>query len=78
MEDKYMAFSYGQLRQDNLRIAAKINAVWGSEVAWVEDVVGPRGNTLPAIKSKMINGCVPGLKTPPFFGGPAPGVKRGR
>lgn len=68
------------LRTENERIAAKINAVRGEKVAWVEDVAHQRGDhtvLLPIVKSKLINGRLPGRAAcPPFFAGPAPSYKR--
>lgn len=72
------------LRTENERIAAKVNAVWGERVAWVEPrtyLTGPVGKqysiTLPVVVSKLVNGRLPGRATyPPFFAGPAPGFRR--
>lgn len=68
------------LRAENERLAAKINAVWGARVAWVEDYFyrsGPHTLSIPVVKSKLVNGRLPGRGTyPPFFAGPAPRVRR--
>ena len=78
--------SYAELHRHNARCVALINKTWGSTVAWVEDVMVTQSyrnkqNELvryeakvPSIKSKMINGRVAGLASPPFFAGPARGL----
>ena len=78
--------SYSELRRHNARCVDIINAAWGSTVAWVEDVLVEQSyrnkvNELvryqakvPIITSKMVNGRVAGLASPPFFAGPARGL----
>ena len=69
-------------RQDeNERIAATINRVWGERVAWVEEryfcFVCKRTKeevrmTIPVVVSSLVGGRIPGRVDPPFFAGPAP------
>lgn len=70
--------AYEEMRRENERFAAVINSKWNAPVAWVEDetitieTIDKRGHrvqfrrTLPVIKSKMVNGLVPGLTPPPW------------
>lgn len=68
------------LKTENERIAARVNAAWGEKVAWVEEYVYRSGThmmSIPVVRSKLVNGRLPGRATyPPFFAGPAPSYKR--
>ena len=70
--------TYNTQRRENEHYVRKINAAWGSSVAWVEDrevttqIKDKRGNLItyttvsPIIVSKMVRGLVDGLEPPPF------------
>lgn len=63
-------------RREQQAVADRVNAVWGTVVAWVERA---RLDTLDVeddyvVRSKLIGGKLPGRKdVPPFFPGPATG-----